>query len=70
MPLKINVVSSGESFVAELILGVVALIAFALLARKRLKSARHKLRRANSLADHSECERNLARQELVKGNAN
>jgi len=62
----INVVSSAESFVAGFLLVLVLLIAFALLVRKRLKSARHKLQQANELADHREYERNLTQQELIR----
>ena len=39
----IKVVSPAESFVAGLVLGLVPLIAFGLLARKRLKYARPKI---------------------------
>lgn len=55
----IKAVSPAESLVAGLVRGLVHLIAFGFLARKRLKSARQKLRQANELADR-EYERNLA----------
>ena len=60
-----------RNFVTGLAPGVVALIAFALLANRRLKIARRKVQQAKDLADHREFERNLAQPSPVsKRNAN
>jgi heme A synthase len=48
------------------VLGLALAILVAVMARTRAKSAEAELVRLRELANHCECERNLAQQELVK----